>query len=47
METFLNGIIARFVTEKPKFLATGDVIDEICFFILSYLERRRSDPARD
>ncbi|PTR12587.1 TetR family transcriptional regulator [Novosphingobium sp. GV055] len=46
IETFINQVIERFVIERPPFLDAGNILDEICFFILSYLERERSKPRR-
>ena len=45
IETFINEIIARYVSEKPSFVTAADIVDEICSFNAAYLERARLNSA--
>ena len=47
IETFINEVIERFVVERPAFVTSADVLDEISSFIFAYLERKRVPPMAD
>ena len=47
IETFINEVIERFVVERPAFVTSADVLDEISAFIFAYLERKRVPPIAD
>lgn len=41
IETFVNAIMERYVIDRPPSIDFDDVINEVTFFISSYLERSR------
>lgn len=46
IDTLIHAMMRRFVRETPEFLDADELVDQICDFILGYLERQRVDYRR-